>query len=467
MGKQSSSRRQFLQAGTLAALGLSSGCLRFVTGGDDTANDTETPADGGTVQDSDGDGVVNTEDYAPWDPEVQEKSDLTGSTPTSRSDTTTTPDGSGQASGPASWPQYQHDIRNSGNVNGGSALATDTSVAWQYDADATDRVTAPVADGTRLYIGADTELSAVSLTDGSLAWSVTFDHPVGSGPAVVDGTVYIGTHLNTGSSNNYGRKGKFYALNANDGSERWMIDPIGGVKTPPTVDNGMVFFGTKGADDEYLRGTLYAVAQEDGAVAWKRNLGWGIFSPPALGDDRVYAEARDENHPFYALNREDGSVVWKNGKSFPDFKGRQTVADGVVYVCGWRRDGRLTALDSENGTEIWTVQPGTEVKTSVVVGQDSVYFGTTSGEFRAVSKDTGDSQWQTTLGQTIISDPVLVRDTVYTAAESGTVYGLAAQDGTVRLEHTVNGEVRHTPIVVEGTLYVTDTTGTVYALTDS
>lgn len=264
MAKQSSSRRRFLRAGGLAAIGLSSGCLRFVTGGDDTASDTDTPARGGTGQDSDGDGVVNTEDYAPWDPEVQEKSDLTGSTSATDTATTTEDDG-GQSDGADSWPQYQRDIRNSGAVMAGFAPSEDSSVAWRYDADATDRATAPVADGARVYIGADKGLYAVSMSDGSLTWSVTFDHPVGSSPAVVDGTVLIGTHRNTGESNNYGRKGKFYALNASDGSERWRIDPTGGVKTPPTVDNGMVFFGTKGTEDEYLRGTVYAVSQEDGS----------------------------------------------------------------------------------------------------------------------------------------------------------------------------------------------------------
>ena len=380
---------------------------------------------------------------------------------------TTTADDSRQSTGPDSWPQYQRDIRNSGSVTSGSAPSEKPSVSWRYNADATDRSTAPAADGTRLYIGSDNELHAVSMSDGSLAWSVRFDHPVGSSPAVVDGTVYVGTHRNTGRSNNYGRKGKFYALNASDGSERWTIDPTGGVKTPPTVDNGMVFFGTKGTDDEYLRGTVYSVSQDDGSVNWKRRVGWGISSAPVLGNDRVYAEARDETHPFYALNREDGSVIWKNGDSFPDFKGRQTLADGTVYVCGWRRDGRLTALDSETGKERWTRQPGSEVKTSVAVGERSVYFGTTGGEFRAVSKETGDSQWQTTLGETIISDPVVVGDIVYTVTTSGTVYGLAGKDGSIQWEHTVSGEVRHTPIIVGGTLYVTETTGTVYALTGS
>ncbi|WP_436909936.1 hypothetical protein [Halosimplex marinum] len=70
-------RRHFLTAGAV----LVSGCSGLT--GDDS-ND---------VQDSDGDGVIDSEDYAPNDPDVQEKSDLQGggSTPTATPSPSPTP----------------------------------------------------------------------------------------------------------------------------------------------------------------------------------------------------------------------------------------------------------------------------------------------------------------------------------------------------------------------------------------
>lgn len=90
----------------LTSVGIA-GCL----GGDDGSGDD--------VQDSDGDGVVDSQDYAPNDPEVQEKSDVSGSdtkaaseTPTGRSegnagDTSTEP--SEETATPE--PGYSYEVR--------------------------------------------------------------------------------------------------------------------------------------------------------------------------------------------------------------------------------------------------------------------------------------------------------------------------------------------------------------------
>ncbi|ELZ22771.1 hypothetical protein C475_16756 [Halosimplex carlsbadense 2-9-1] len=65
-------RRHFLTAGVLLVAGCSSDDGNSGDGGDSD------------IQDSDGDGVIDSEDYAPNDPDVQEKSDIQdgGSTPT-------------------------------------------------------------------------------------------------------------------------------------------------------------------------------------------------------------------------------------------------------------------------------------------------------------------------------------------------------------------------------------------------
>jgi hypothetical protein len=56
-------RRQLLFALSASGMGVTAGCSDWGTSQDD-------------IRDSDGDGVIDSEDYAPQDPEVQEKSDL-------------------------------------------------------------------------------------------------------------------------------------------------------------------------------------------------------------------------------------------------------------------------------------------------------------------------------------------------------------------------------------------------------
>lgn len=78
-----STRRRFLRMSGLAATVGFTGCLRTLSGGSNTA----TPA----IKDSDGDGVIDSEDYAPRDPEIQRKEQLQrGSTPTEQGPPTET-----------------------------------------------------------------------------------------------------------------------------------------------------------------------------------------------------------------------------------------------------------------------------------------------------------------------------------------------------------------------------------------
>jgi hypothetical protein len=71
-------RRSFLISTVFVASTGLAGC----SGGEDQTED---------IQDSDGDGVIDSEDYAPEDPEVQEKSDLTSESTTQSATATPTP----------------------------------------------------------------------------------------------------------------------------------------------------------------------------------------------------------------------------------------------------------------------------------------------------------------------------------------------------------------------------------------
>lgn len=74
-------RRSFLTKSSALSAAVLAGC---------TGDNTTTNSDEDDIQDSDGDGVIDSEDYAPQDPDVQEKSDLQNATSTAPSTTTTT-----------------------------------------------------------------------------------------------------------------------------------------------------------------------------------------------------------------------------------------------------------------------------------------------------------------------------------------------------------------------------------------
>jgi|GEM_PF-4763337 len=73
-------RRKLLEIAGIAGIGGLAGCTDSIPG----MSGSES-----TIQDSDGDGVIDSEDYAPQDPDVQEKSDITGNNSGSKESTPT------------------------------------------------------------------------------------------------------------------------------------------------------------------------------------------------------------------------------------------------------------------------------------------------------------------------------------------------------------------------------------------
>jgi outer membrane protein assembly factor BamB len=102
-----------------------------------------------------------------------------------------------------------------------------------------------VVDGT-VYIGThDNHVYAVGTSSGDELWSFQTDGNVGSSPAVVDHTVYIGSPDGVTES-------RVYALDTASGTERWSFQTAGGVEPSPVVKDGTVYVA--GGDKVYALG---------------------------------------------------------------------------------------------------------------------------------------------------------------------------------------------------------------------
>ncbi len=188
--------------------------------------------------------------------------------------------------------------------------------SWQHD-----------PSGTR-YNGAEHTLTPANIGQLSLKWAYgNAKVPgvyLGSQPAVVDGTLYVG-----------GADATFHALDARTGAERWSFDlrPIAGdpatskpdpVRTGPAVDGDTVYFGDN-------HGYLYALNRYTGALRWSLQLDTHpyaqITSSPLVHDGLVYVGvASSESGATYnlsypcctfrgslvAVNAYTGQLVWQH-----------------------------------------------------------------------------------------------------------------------------------------------------------
>ena len=70
-------------------------------------------------------------------------------------------------------------------------------------------------------------------------WRFRTDGLVRSSPAVVEGTVYIG------SADVYGEASHVYAVDTASGEEQWRFQTDGGVSSSPAVVEGTVYVGSE------------------------------------------------------------------------------------------------------------------------------------------------------------------------------------------------------------------------------
>ncbi len=153
--------------------------------------------------------------------------------------------------------------------NGTTAWTFDTTRAFKYGALA-------YWDG-KVFFGVDAlddnmgKVLAVNATTGKEAWNATVVGSVWSAPAIVDGTVLVGTAADKALGLEVGN-GYVYRLDAMTGAQVWRSLNLGRVYASPAVASGRVFIGTFGKtinDIELIEPRMYCLdLDNDGVTLW-------------------------------------------------------------------------------------------------------------------------------------------------------------------------------------------------------
>jgi outer membrane protein assembly factor BamB len=290
----------------------------------------------------------------------------------------------------------------------------------------------PTVVNNVVYVSSDAAggcVYALDAANGVQLWNYS-TYTYTTSPTVVDGVVYVGTW-------NYGI---IYALNASNGAQLWnstaldwgmpqWIAPHAGVTSPPTVVNGVVYFGSED-------GLTYALDASNGHKLWSVNSTDGfVYSSPTVEGGVVYV-AVSEGNPgvgiVYAADAATGALIWNCTTASLGFQS-PAVVDGVVYIGG--DNGNVYALNAANGEEIWNYTLGNYVEYKSYVGEDKlsspvvvagvVYFGSMDFNVYALDAANGDLLWSYNAGGGIDSTPAVIRGVVYVGSEGGTVKALS------------------------------------------
>ncbi|PJJ02609.1 serine/threonine protein kinase [Streptomyces sp. 2333.5] len=365
---------------------------------------------------------------------------------------------------PGRWRPWR--FRMSNDVWGTPAVADDLLYVTSFEVHALD-----VASGRRKFKTRD------------VAWAM----------AVADGRI----HASDGPS--------LYALDAEDGSDRWRLNTEGWVYALE-VDRGTVVTTTRGGgiqaweagtgellweaggvqtDFESAEagpvvhdGTVYvwadarlkALEARTGAERWSYPIGDAAACggvPMRLlpaSDGAVYVVAGTR---VLALDSARGDVRWHFEApavflSPPAFAPGPAVTGGGVYLADYL--GTVYALDAADGRDRWRI--ATEARQSgepVLVAHGAVHLGSGKALY-TLDAVTGTPRWRFQAGAEVVGAPVVAEGRVHFGSADHCLYTLDAMGGQLRWKLETGGEITGSPVAVGGVVYACSKDRCVYAL---
>lgn len=159
--------------------------------------------------------------------------------------------------------------------------------------------------------------------------------------------------------------------------------------------------------------------------------------------------------------------VWRY--ETPAISNFRAAADGAIVVVPLV-DGRLVALDPDDGNLQWSADFGGQVSAPPLVTATAVYVATarqgteTSGVLRAIDRATGLALWVRELGKPIVSELAIYEGRIYCGSADGSVYAFRADSGATVWAFATRGPVRGQLAFVGTEVLIGSDDGALYGL---
>lgn len=359
-----------------------------------------------------------------------------------------------------SWPMFSHDAINTGHNADTVGPTGAIEAQWTFETGGAVRSSPAVVRGT-VFVGSDDGyIYALDANTGEEEWAFATNGPVTSSPAVLGHMVYVGSHDH-----------RVYALSAARGDPVWEFRTGGRVRSSPTVEANSAATVVDdvvaiGSDD----GTLYALDATSGEpLKTIRTDGPVVAAPTILVTMNGYWEL--------GFGSADGNThYW-----VPDFQGGHVnsleagapVHAPISLPAGrseniWYRandDGKLRKF-VKYPNAVWTFEAKGNIRTTPVLAGEMVYVGSWDGSVYAVDTESGDEEWSFETGGRVDSSPAVADGVLYVGSADHHTYALDAETGDELWSFETGEEVSSSPAVVDGIVYIGSDDGTVYALAE-
>lgn len=276
----------------------------------------------------------------------------------------------------------------------------------------------PLIAGGKVFVmtaglngGYGTNLYALDKATGTTVW----------GPVAVAGTYFWAGHAyDNGKLFVVNYNGLLKSFDAATGIAGWSVQLPGqyAFSSPPTAINGIVYIGGSGSG-----GTLYAVDESNGNLLWSKSVANGDDSSPAVSSDGVFVTYPCQAYKFDPLS---GAALWHYSGGCGGGGGRTPVyANGSLYMRDWTKSTSLifnAATGVQTGTFTATPMPA-------VTAQAGYYLS--AGTLRRYDLNASTPSWSFAGDGSLVTSPVIINNQyVIVGSSSGNVYAVDATTGT-------------------------------------
>lgn len=369
------------------------------------------------------------------------------------------------------WAMAEQDFSNTSVNRDSFGPTAAVEPRWTLQTDGPIRSSPAVVEGT-VYVGSDdAKLYAIDAASGETEWTYETGGPVVSSPAVLGRTVYVGSD-----------DGHLHAVSRDTGDRRWAYETHDRVRGPPTVEPDS---GVAGADD------LVAVGSDDGSV-------YALDAIDGTLLERIRSDGRVLGAPVVYYVGQDGSGEWNgtwemawmstDGHEYEWVPNSPTDQELFTWDLGTPsrasmvtprmnaapgartlhrytsfEDGRLVKIGTGR-TDHWTHETDGPLRASPALGSSTLVLGGVNGQLYGIDASEGERRWTVRIDGGVEASPSMADGLVYVGSQDGGVYALSVEEGDILWSYETDGAMETSPAVVEGTVYVTSTDGNVYAL---
>ena len=196
-----------------------------------------------------------------------------------------------------------------------------------------------------------------------------------------------------------------------------------------------------------------------GTLLWERSVASNIvWSSPVT--DGVYLYFGDSQGVVYAVSLSDGNVMWSYSTNDEFVGGMAIDTNGNLYIAG----EKLWSFTS-SGYLRWSISLDSQAYANPVISRNGViYIGTIGGTLYAIDSTDGSIIWTSDLGGSILSSCVIGDNEVIYVVSGTYLFAIKPYDGSVMDWIELENFVESNPVLHGGYIYIADESGYLYII---